>query len=79
MDTVSKVLLVTCGLQFGVIIALHFFYSHQIQKLLDKLMSRDYRDYHTVHAPSKKESQDKIKLPDGIPEDLRTLQGFQIP
>lgn len=79
MADVTKFLILFCLLQMVCIIALHIFYSHQIQKLLDKLMSRDYRDYHTVHAPSKKESQDKIKLPDGIPEDLRTLQGFQIP
>ena len=76
VDTVSKFLLVACALEFLVIIALHIFYSRQIQKLLDKLMSRDYREYHSVTAPPKK--NERIELPE-TPEDLRVLQGFQIP
>lgn len=75
MDIVSKIAIA----EFFVIIALHFFYSRQIHKLLDKLMSRDYRDYHSVSAAPKKDNGIKVQLPNEVPEDLRSLQGFQIP
>lgn len=77
MDSLSKTLLIVCLAQAGCIIALHFFYSREIHKLLDKLMSRDYQNYHTTVAPPKKEA--RAPEPFEVPEDLRVLQGFQIP
>lgn len=75
MDIGSKIAIA----EFLVIIALHFFYSREIHKLLDKLMSRDYRDYHSVSAAPKEPNGIKVQLPTEVPEDLRSLQGFQIP
>lgn len=75
MDIGSKIAIA----EFFVIIALHFFYSREIHKLLDKLMSRDYRDYHSVSAAPKESNGIKVQLPTEVPEDLRSLQGFQIP
>ena len=77
MDIVAKYLLVLVVVQSVIIFALHFFYNWQVHKLLDKLMSRDYRDYHTTIAPPKKEP--KVPVMPEVPEDLRVLQGFQIP
>lgn len=76
MDFAVKFLTIVCALELGVIVVTHWFYSRQIHKLLDKLMSRDYQTYHATVAPPKKET---IRIPTEVPEDLRVLQGFQIP
>jgi hypothetical protein len=60
----------------AVIIFQHIFYSWQIHKLVNKLMSRNYFEYEQSLKP-----QDvRIKLPteNEVPEDLRVLQGFEL-
>ncbi len=51
----------------------HFFFLRQIQKLIDKLMSRDFSEY---NAANKKVIEKTIKIPSEPAEDLRTLQTF---
>lgn len=76
MDFAVKLLIFLCAVQSVLLILGSWFYSNQIHKLLDKLMSRDFHSYHSSIAPPKKEA---IKIPTEVPEDLRVLQGFQIP
>jgi hypothetical protein len=77
MDGASKFFLTLCIAEFLVIIALHVLHSWHVHKLLNKLMSRDYRDYHTTASPPEPIKR-AAPVPD-VPEDLRVLQGFQIP
>lgn len=51
-----------------------WFYTRQIQKLVDKLMSRSYHEYKNATAPP------VVRLPPEAepPEDLRPLQDFQM-
>lgn len=53
-----------------------FFFMRQIQKLVDKVMSRSYTEYvkSSVSAPVPQQ----IKISEDVPEDLRTLQEFQL-
>jgi len=51
-----------------------FFFSQQIQKLIDKLMSRSFTEYQRAQEPLPPRVQ---AVPD-IPEDLRALQEFKI-
>lgn len=77
MDTVSKILLCLLAIQSALIIALHFFYSREIQLLLNKLMSRDYADYKRATDPIPPREQPAQPLPP--PEDMSVLQNFQLP
>jgi hypothetical protein len=77
MDGASKFFLTLCIAEFLVIIALHVLHNWHVHKLLNKLMSRDYRDYHSTVVPPQPVKREP--LPQDIPEDLRVLQGFQIP
>ena len=54
-------------------VAQQFFFMRQIQKLVDKVMSRSYTEYVRAEKPAKKETI--IAEP---AEDLRALQEFQI-
>lgn len=74
----AKVLLILCIAEFVALIAMAVVYNLHVHKLLNKLMSRDYRDYHTTVAPPQAPKRDAVSMPD-IPEDLRVLQGFQLP
>ena len=76
MDIVVKFLFLIVVVETGLLVALHVFYNYHIHKLLNKLMSRDFRDYNTVAKPKERL---EVKLDTDIPEDLRVLQGFQIP
>lgn len=51
------------------------FYMWQIQKLVDKLMSKSYTDYTSAKNPPK---EVKVQVPAEPPEDLRVLQEFSI-
>lgn len=53
--------------------AQQIFYLWQIQKLVDKLMSRSYTEYATAKVPPI-----KVEVPADPPEDLRTLQEFSM-
>lgn len=51
----------------------HWFYSREIQKLVDKVMSRDFGEYNRTANPP----PIKIKLPEQvIPEDLGPMREF---
>lgn len=77
MDTSSKILLGIIVVQGAVIVAQHLFFSHEIHKLIDKLMSRDFADYKRAASPPEPV---KPPTPDyGPPEDLSTLQSPQLP
>lgn len=49
------------------------FFLRQIQKLVDKAMSRSFQEYQTAQVP-----KEKMKLPADVPDDLRALQEFQM-
>lgn len=49
------------------------FFMWQIQKLVDKVMSRSYTEY--IKA---KDTTPKVQVEVEAPEDLRSLQEFQI-
>ena len=51
-----------------------FFFLRQIQKLVDKIMSRSFTEYVMAKEPQKP----KISVPLDEPEDLRTLQEFSL-
>jgi hypothetical protein len=57
----------------GVIVFQQLFHMRQIQKLIDKVMSRDFAAY---RAASEKPEKVEVRLPAEPPEDLRTLQGI---
>jgi hypothetical protein len=78
VDIVFKLVLVLCAVLILVIIAQHFFYMREINKLINKLMSRDYFDYSRVEKPLA-EKPKKDAAPE-LPEDLSILQNhFQLP
>ncbi len=52
------------------------YFMRQIQKLVDKLMSRDFSEYQTAVTP--KPPRAKVQETAPLPEDLRVLQGFHI-
>lgn len=56
-----------------VIAAQQMYFLRQIQKLVDKLMSRSYTEYIRAEKPVEKPT---IKLDLEEPEDLRSLQEF---
>jgi hypothetical protein len=78
VDIVFKLVLVLCAVLIAVIIAQHFFYMREINKLINKLMSRDYFDYSRAEKPLAE--QPKKDAPPELPEDLSILQNnFQLP
>lgn len=68
-----EVIVIGFLLIFNVIQAI--FWSRQNGILLDKLMSRNYHEYQASSIP--RNTERPVKIPD-LPEDLRTLQGFQL-
>lgn len=65
------------GVMLGVFFMQQLFWMHNFQKLVNKLMSRDYAEYQASKRLSEPE-QPKFKVPDmsHVPEDLRVLQGI---
>jgi len=63
-------------LVIGVLVGIIAFQQFQIQKLVDKLMSRSFTEYQAA----KKSSQGEIAVPapPEVPEDLRALQEFKL-
>ena len=53
----------------------HVYWSRQNQKLVDKLMSRNYHEY--VQAQPQPSALKMVAEPED-PDDLRPLQGFQL-
>lgn len=51
----------------GVIIAQHAFYSWQMNKMVNKIMSRSFYDYKVAESV-KKQEPDKIKINDDLGE-----------
>lgn len=50
-----------------------FFFLKQIQKLVDKVMSRSFGEYQRAQEPVS-----RVKMDAAPAEDLRTLQEFQM-
>lgn len=58
----------------ALLVTQQLFFMWQIQKLVNKLLAGSYREYSNVS-----EGLLKTKLPEvGVPEDLRSLQSFQM-
>lgn len=51
-----------------------WFFTRQIQLLVDKLMSRSFAEYQQANTPIP--PRNVVQVPPPIPEDLRTLQPF---
>lgn len=66
-----KIIIALCAL----LAVQQVFYLHQIQKLVDKLMSRSYTDYTAAKTPPK---EIRVQVPAEPPEDLRILQEFSL-
>lgn len=49
---------------------------HTMNKLTNKLMSRNYQDYQFSETMNQKKPDRPAKVDDSIPEDLGALQGF---
>lgn len=77
MAAYDKILLAVFATLLVLLVAQHFFFLRQIQKLVDKLMSRDFHDYQ--RSIEKPEIKPRVQLPIDPPEDLGSLHGFQIP
>lgn len=65
--------LVDLGL-LGFIALQQFFFLHQINKLIDKVMSRSYTEYIKAKEPPQK----PVRIETEPIEDLRTLQEFTL-
>lgn len=52
------------------------FFMHTMNKLTNKLMSRNYQDYQFSETMNQKKPDRPAKVDDSIPEDLGALQGF---
>jgi hypothetical protein len=61
----------------AIVVWQQYFYTSQIQKLIDKLMSRDFSDYKRTIDPPKAAPKHQEPLP--YPEDMSVLQNFQLP
>jgi hypothetical protein len=53
----------------------HYYWNRISQDLINKLMSRNYQEFNNVQNSNR--NVDKKARPLDLPEDLRTLQGFQ--
>lgn len=51
----------------------HIYYSYVVNKLINKLMSRNYGEYE-ASKPARENL--KVKLNQGVPEDLSYLDGL---
>lgn len=62
-------------IEAAVIIIQQLFFMRQVQKLIDKLMSRNYFEYESAKPRAEKL---EVKLPkdNELPDDLRVLQGI---
>lgn len=58
-----------------VMIVRECFFMYQIQKLLDKAMSRSHHEYQLAQRAGKA-GETKPKIDDDMPEDLGALQGL---
>lgn len=76
MSELSMLHLIFLGL-VGLNVVQFFFWAYQVQRLVDKLMSRTYYDYQTAKTLAEEKPR-PVKLEEGIPEDLRILNEFQI-
>lgn len=59
----------------GLLVWQQIFWTSQNQKLVDKIMSGDFRTYHQVAS---KPVERKVVVQSEPPEDYRALQGFQV-
>ena len=60
-------------------IAQFFFWSRQVQRLVDKLMSRNYAEYHQLQNPPEKMQPSGITIPlADVRQDLGALEGFGV-
>lgn len=78
MDVAGKLLLGICVFEGVLLIAQQVVHQWHVHKLLNKLMSRDFHDYHKAIKPEAPKPQ-AMQVDLNVPEDLRVLQGFQIP
>ncbi len=69
LGLLSLALLCFCAFQ-------QIFFLRQIQKLVDKAMSRSFQEYQSAERPKEKPGQ--LKIPTQPSEDLRVMQEFQM-
>lgn len=60
-------------LMVGLNVVQFFFWAYQVQRLVEKLMSRNYYDYQVAESINKAKPMMAPKIDDYIPEDMRTL------
>lgn len=58
----------------GLLVHQQIFFTKQIQRLVDKLMSRSFVEYQKAQEPP----VPKLVPDPEVPDDLRSLQGFSI-
>lgn len=59
----------------GLLVWQQIFFTSQNQKLVDKIMSGDFKTYHQVAS---KPVERKVMVPSEPPEDFRALQGINL-
>ncbi len=74
-DYASITGLLSLGL-FCLVVFQQIFFMRQIQKLVDKSMSRSFQEYQSAERP--KEKPGPLKIPTEAAEDLRVMQEFQM-
>lgn len=62
--------------QCAIIVFQQIYFMVQIHQLINKLMSGSFIEYRKALAPTS--SVEKIKLPEGAPEDLRSLEELNL-
>ncbi len=62
---------------FHMLVALNvvqlFFWGYQVQRLVEKLMSRNYYDYQVAESINKEKPLTAPKIDEFIPDDMRVL------
>lgn len=61
----------------GLLVFQQVYWTIQVHRLVNKLMSRDFAEYKQV-MEFNKNKEIKVKIPMDEPEDLRVLQEFQM-
>lgn len=72
LTTIHMIFLALIGLN----VVQFFFWAYQVQRLVDKLMSRTYYDYQTAKVVGIPQPT-QVKVEEVIPEDMRTLNEIQ--
>lgn len=63
----------------GTLLLTNAFWAYQCHRLVNKLMSRNYAEYHALTHPAENSRAGEIKIPlADVRQDLGALEGFGV-